>query len=77
MVQEKFSSGQSFPRRSCILPVLFLVLSECDQMVFGRQRAVVMETNMFYEILICMACLYLSGIFSDKVSLARLWYRQP
>lgn len=77
MVQEKFSCGQSFPCRPCILPVLFLVLSECDQTVFARQRTVVIEADMFNEILICMVCLYLSGVFSDKVSLARLWHRQP
>lgn len=73
----KFSSGQSCPCRPCILPIFFLVLSECDQTVFARQRTVVMEANMFYEILFCVVCLYLSGVFSDKVSLARLWHRQP
>lgn len=77
MVQEKFSCGLSFPHRPCILTVLFLVLSECGHAVFARQRIVVMEANMLYEILICMVYLYLSGVFSDRVSLARLWYRQP
>lgn len=72
MVQEKFCHGQSFPCRPCILPVLFFVLSECDQTVFARQRTVGMEVNMIFEILICMVCLYLSGVFSDKVSLAWL-----